>query len=196
MIARARIEHLGNPPIPFEIGYDPSRINPSHRYAVRAHILVDGKLFLTTGRRYPVFTAGQSKAAALLLRRAGASTPAGGSAEGSASQTATPGGTATASLENTYWKLTRLGETPIRMASQQQEPHFVLNSESRRVNGSGGCNRLMGSYKLNADQLTFSEMAGTMMTCLEGMETEKAFLPGCAEASEQVEDHGTATRVA
>jgi TPR repeat protein len=94
----------------------------------------------------------------------------------SGSQPATSGGDVTASLENTYWKLTRLGETPICMASQQQEPHFVLDSESRRVNGSGGCNRLMGSYKLNGDQLTFSQMAGTKMACLEGMETENAFL--------------------
>jgi len=176
VIARVRIEHPGNPPIPFEITYDPSRINPSHRYAVRARILVDEKPFFITGQHYSVFTAGQSHALALLLRRAGASTRAHGSSETSANQTSTSGGTATASLENTYWKLTRLGETTIRMASQKQEPHFVLNSESHRVNGSGGCNRLAGSYELHGDRLTFSQMAGTMMACLEGMETEKVFL--------------------
>src|SRR5438445_1441846 len=37
---------------------------------MRAHILVDGKLFFTTGRGYPIFTEGQSNAVALLLRRA------------------------------------------------------------------------------------------------------------------------------
>jgi heat shock protein HslJ len=42
--------------------------------------------------------------------------------------------------------------------------------------GSGGCNRLVGSYELNDEQLTFSQMAGSMMACLESMETEKAFL--------------------
>jgi len=78
VIARARIKHPGNPPITFEITYEPWRINPSHRYAMRAHILVDGKLFFTTGRGYPIFTEGQSNAVALLLRRAGASTSAGG----------------------------------------------------------------------------------------------------------------------
>jgi uncharacterized lipoprotein YbaY len=69
VIARARIEHPSNPPIPFEITYDPSRINPSHRYAVRARILVDGKLYFTTGKHYQVLTAGQSTDVALLLRR-------------------------------------------------------------------------------------------------------------------------------
>ena len=83
---------------------------------------------------------------------------------------------ATEPLENTYWKLTRLGDTAVTVASQQREPHFILNPKSRRAGGSGGCNRLTGSYELNGDRLTFGQMAGTMMACLEGMDTEKAFL--------------------
>ena len=79
-------------------------------------------------------------------------------------------------LENTYWKLTRLGDASVTGASQQQEPHFILDSESHRVSGSGGCNRLMGSYELNGDQLKFGQMAGSMMACAEGMDTETAFL--------------------
>jgi heat shock protein HslJ len=39
-----------------------------------------------------------------------------------------------------------------------------------------GCNRLTGSYKLDGDQLRFGEIAGTMMACLQGMDTEKQFL--------------------
>jgi copper homeostasis protein (lipoprotein) len=92
-----------------------------------------------------------------------------------------PGGTcgarfATEPLENTYWKLTRLGDTPVMVASRQREPHIILNPESRRVSGSGGCNRLVGSYELQGDQLVFSQIAGTMMACLEGSDTEQAFL--------------------
>lgn len=89
--------------------------------------------------------------------------------------------TATASLENTYWKLISLGEVPVTAVSQQ-EPLFVLNSETHRVSGSGGCNRLTGSYELKGDHLTFSQMATTMMTCAEGMDTEKAFLKALTEA--------------
>jgi putative lipoprotein len=110
VIARARIEHPGNPPIPFEITYEPSRISPSHRYAVRARIVVDDKLLFATDQHYPVLTEGQSNELALLLRRVGASTPEGESAKTSASQPATSGGNGTASLENTYWKVTRLDE--------------------------------------------------------------------------------------
>ena len=82
---------------------------------------------------------------------------------------------ATASLENTYWKLTQLRDSAISV-SPKNEPHLVLDSQTRRVSGSGGCNRLVGSYTLDGDHLTFGHTAGTMMACLEGMDTEKAFL--------------------
>ena len=369
VLGRARIERPSNPPIRFEITYDPSRINPSHRYAVRARILVGGEPFFITDRSYPVLTGGQGNEVALLLRRAGSSGPVGGGAGPLGSLPATfvgdlpcadcpgirhqlelfpdqafflrmtylgkgddasfddigswtiasdrrtlvlsggreaplkfaikdantlrqldlegreittslnddlrrtqdlqpleprllmrgmykyfadagrftecltrmhwpvaqeqdnaalesayakaqrqpgedmlvnlegrvamqpkmegegqqptlvverfmgiwPGETcgarfATAPLENTYWKLTRLGDAPVTVASQQREPHFILTPESRRVGGSGGCNRLTGSYELHGDQLAFGQMAGTMMACPEGNDTEQSFL--------------------
>ena len=80
------------------------------------------------------------------------------------------------SLENTYWKLISLGTEPVPVVSEQREHHFILKSENRRVSGSGGCNRLTGSYKLNGNQLKFGQMAGTMMACADLMDTEKAFL--------------------
>ena len=58
VIGRARVESPGNPPIPFEIPYDRSRIESRHRYAVRARILVDGKPFFASDRSYPVLTGG------------------------------------------------------------------------------------------------------------------------------------------
>jgi heat shock protein HslJ len=85
-------------------------------------------------------------------------------------------------LENTYWKLTQLGEAPVTAALAQKEPHFIPNSETRRVGGSGGCNTLMGNYELKGNHLTFSQMAGAMMACMEGMDTEKAFLKALTQA--------------
>jgi len=98
VIARARIEHPGNPPIPFEITNDPSPINPSYRYAVRARILVEGKPFFITGQHEPLFTASQRNEVALLMRRLGVGA-SGETAKTSASQPATFAGRATASLE-------------------------------------------------------------------------------------------------
>jgi putative lipoprotein len=166
VIGRVRLEGPGNPPIHFEIRYDTSRIDPTHRYAVRGRIVVGDKLFFATDQPYQVLTAGHANDVELLLRRV---------AGGENSSSPEP-------LENTYWKLTDLGNTRVQASSQQKEPNFILDSETRRVSGSGGCNRLTGSYELNEDHLKFSQMASTMMACPEGMETEKVFL----QALEQV----------
>lgn len=100
-------------------------------------------------------------------------------------ETETPVGTdrnSAASLENTDWKLTRLGKTAVTVAPLQREPHLLLNSETHRVSGSGGCNGLTGGYELNGKELSFSQMATTMMACPEGMDLERAFLNGLEKA--------------
>ena len=170
VIAKAAIEHPPNPSIPFDITYDPSRIDPKHSYTVRGRILVDGKLFFTTDQHYPVLTSGHGEEVSLLLKRVPAT--------GATAETATSpsNGAASSRLENTYWKLTQLGNTKITATSQQQAAHLILYSQTHRVSGSGGCNRVTGGYQLNGVQLTFSQMAGTMMACIAGMDTERAFL--------------------
>jgi uncharacterized lipoprotein YbaY/heat shock protein HslJ/uncharacterized lipoprotein NlpE involved in copper resistance len=89
---------------------------------------------------------------------------------------------ATANLEDTYWKLTRLGNDAVIVGEKQREPHFTLRPQDHRVGGSGGCNSLLGSYELEGDTLTFSKMATTQMACVEGEDTDKSFL----DALEQV----------
>jgi uncharacterized lipoprotein YbaY len=59
VIGRTQLENPGNPPIRFEIPYDPSRIDPRMSYAVRARITVDGKPFFITDQHYPVLTRGK-----------------------------------------------------------------------------------------------------------------------------------------
>ncbi len=83
---------------------------------------------------------------------------------------------AVAELEDTYWKLTRLGDRPVLLHPQQREPHLVLRSEGHRVSGFGGCNQLMSGYTVEGKSIAFSPMASTMMACAEGAETERAFI--------------------
>jgi copper homeostasis protein (lipoprotein) len=83
---------------------------------------------------------------------------------------------ATSNLQNTYWKLTALNGKPVFVVEQQREPSLVLHSENSRVAGSGGCNRLMGSYEVKGNEVHFGQLAGTMMACPAGMDTEKEFL--------------------
>ncbi len=144
-------------PVEFTIAYDPARIDARHRYVVRAGIRVDGRLMFTTDAAYPVLGIDGVRHVDLLLRRAAADT-------------------ATATLENTYWKLITLRGQPVEVAPRQREPHLVLHQADRRVAGSGGCNSLAAGYTLDGDRLVFSRGIGTLMACAAGMEQERAFL--------------------
>jgi putative lipoprotein len=195
VIGQARVETPTHPPIRFQIAYDPARIVASHRYAVRARILVGGKLVFITDRNYPVLTRGHGRKVALLLRRADTSARADSTAgrlrapptrvaerfvrDG---QGETCGASlSTESLEQTYWKLTHLGDAAVPVAPRQREAHLILDAKSGRVSGSTGCNRLMGGYELRGNTLAFGRIAATKMACVGGMDTEKAFMDALAQ---------------
>ena len=102
--------------------------------------------------------------------------PDGGIYEFEPSDTSSPSSSqASASPENTSWQLTRLGDKTVT-PDPQHGPNITLHSEQHRVTGSGGCNRITGSYTLDGDKLKFGQMASTMMACVSGMDTEHAFL--------------------
>ena len=79
-------------------------------------------------------------------------------------------------LEKTKWTLVRLGRTPVKGDDLHRAPEIALDPESHRASGSGGCNRLSGGYEIKGEQLTFGQMASTMMACPSGMEAEQKFL--------------------
>ena len=79
-------------------------------------------------------------------------------------------------LENTYWKLTRVGDMTVTADDGEREPHLVLNSATGRVSGAAVCNRLLGRYEATGARLTFSDVATTRMACPSGMEVERQFL--------------------
>ncbi|MCE8033237.1 MAG: META domain-containing protein [Halomonas sp.] len=92
------------------------------------------------------------------------------------------------SLVNTYWKLTQVGDVTPVAVDNQREAHFVLHTEENRVAGSTGCNRLAGNYRLESNALHFGPLITTRMACLQGGETERAFLAALeATATWQVE---------
>jgi heat shock protein HslJ len=52
--------------------------------------------------------------------------------------------------------------------------HLVF--QAGRLSGSDGCNRITGNYQLKGDAVTFGQMAGTRMACIDApAEVERAF---------------------
>ena len=76
-----------------------------------------------------------------------------------------------------YWKLVELEGKKVTMTKDQpREAHFILKTDENRIIGSGGCNLLNGTYKLeDGNRVSFSLIATTMMAC-ENMETEQSLL--------------------
>jgi heat shock protein HslJ len=79
-------------------------------------------------------------------------------------------------LQDTRWELIRLGDEPVVAANPGRPPHVILQSENRRLVGSGGCNHLFGEYETGGGDLTFGTVGSTKMACAEGMDTETRFL--------------------
>jgi putative lipoprotein len=167
-IGTAVMENPGNPPYHFSISYDPRRIVDTHSYVVRATIKIGDELAFTSDTPYPVITRGNGKDVNIVLKSAG----------GNAAVTSAGAGPSrgNAPLENTTWKVTRLGEKDVVSNENQRAPYIVLESSDHRVSGSGGCNRITGTYTVEKQTIHFGPIASTMMACPKGMDTEKDFM--------------------
>lgn len=63
-------------PVPFELKFDPGKIDPKHMYSVRASILVDGELRFVSDKAYPVLTRGNAAHVEVIVKPVTPSTPA------------------------------------------------------------------------------------------------------------------------
>ncbi|HSF88040.1 MAG TPA: META domain-containing protein [Saprospiraceae bacterium] len=70
-------------------------------------------------------------------------------------------------LLETYWKVVEInGQAVVNPPANQKEAHIILKKEGNRLQGSGGCNTLMGTYELmEGNRIRFSGVASTMMAC-------------------------------
>jgi heat shock protein HslJ len=79
-------------------------------------------------------------------------------------------------LERTDWQLTRLDGKAVIVNPDRPAPNLILNPGDHRVAGSGGCNRMNGTYQLDGQSLKFGALASTRMACAKGMDQEQSFL--------------------
>jgi heat shock protein HslJ len=103
----------------------------------------------------------------------------------------------TVTLAYTQWTLVELGGAPLAPMEGERPPHLVLDLEESRVTGSGGCNRLAGTFALSADALRFGPLATTRMACPEpAMAREQAFLAALDRVTSYELDERTLTLLA
>jgi len=149
-------------PLPFELRYDPSRIQPDRTYAVRATIRSTGRMIFTTDAAYHVITKGNPTQADLWLVRA---------ADGL--------GSGKSRLLGTSWRLEDLGGAGVldRVEATLEFP------DTGKVAGSGSCNRFFGSVDISGESIRFGSLGSTRKACEETvMNQEGEYLKALQDA--------------
>jgi heat shock protein HslJ len=67
-------------------------------------------------------------------------------------------------IEGPAWRLAQLGDEPIAPGSDAQ---VQFDRGSGRVSGSGGCNRISGTYTRAGSTLKIGQLASTRMACAD-----------------------------
>jgi putative lipoprotein len=165
VVGRVTRSPPGDPPLAFEVPVEPGAVDERHRYVVRASIARSGRLLFTTTSAPPVLTRGAGPNAGTLVL----------------SLIEDPRNPPDRMLINTYWKLTALRSAPAVAPGRQREAHVVLQADGQSIVGSGGCNRLTGTYRVEGEALTIETLATTEMACEEGMAQEERFLESLRE---------------
>lgn len=157
VLGSTTVQPAGQVPIRFSVEYPAAGIVAGHRYGVRARIEHQGRLLFISDTFNALPPPGGTLD--LMLVQARPAQP-------------------TATLENTYWKLLRLGDTEVTVAQDQREPHMILQAPddgTKRVAGFAGCNNMGGGYTLDGQSISFTQMVSTLRACPQGMDTEHAF---------------------
>jgi copper homeostasis protein (lipoprotein) len=85
------------------------------------------------------------------------------------------------SLGETTWTAVEVVGAPV---AGDGAPTLVFDLEESRIAGSGGLNRVMGSFSLSEDELRFGPLATTLMAGPEDtMQREREFLDALARVT-------------
>ena len=90
----------------------------------------------------------------------------------------------TATLLNTYWRLTEMNGEPVQTPAGVREAHIILTHEDQenRIKGFAGCNTIGGSFKQDGQKLTFAAFSTRMMCPPEQMKIEDFLLKALTAA--------------
>jgi putative lipoprotein len=76
-------------------------------------------------------------------------------------------------IEGPTWRLVRLGDQPVDSnADPQRGAQIQFDRSSGRVTGSGGCNRISGTFQRSGYDLRMGQLASTRMACTDPVRGE------------------------
>ena len=137
-------------PISFQISFKPVDINPAHTYRLRANITVNGTMTFTSTTAYPVITHGAPMQANIMLQKV---------------QAPSPEKSTRSKLHGTYWMLVELNGNPAVPGMGKTQPYIRLHREQGSLEGSSGCNGVVGTYIVEQNALRFTPSGATLLMC-------------------------------
>ncbi|MEO7923091.1 MAG: META domain-containing protein [Chitinophagaceae bacterium] len=76
---------------------------------------------------------------------------------------------------NQRWVLVEMKGVPVQQSGGRRDAFISFDVREKKITGNGGCNQLSGNYLLNKNEIRFSEVISTKMSC-EDIAFENTFL--------------------
>lgn len=76
---------------------------------------------------------------------------------------------------NQRWVLTELRGVPVQQSGSRRDAFIRFNVAEKKFSGNGGCNQINGIYNLDKNEITFTDVIATKMSCND-IEFENTFL--------------------
>src|SRR5688572_31455743 len=76
---------------------------------------------------------------------------------------------------NQNWVVVEMKGVPVQQSGGRRDAHITFDVVQKRFTGNGGCNQINGGYTLDKNEIHFTEVIATKMSCSD-IEFENTFL--------------------
>ncbi|HET6769783.1 MAG TPA: META domain-containing protein [Chitinophagaceae bacterium] len=76
---------------------------------------------------------------------------------------------------NQNWVVVELKGVPVQQSGGRRDAHINFDIVQKRFSGNGGCNQINGGYTLDKNEIHFTDVVATKMSCVD-IEFENTFL--------------------
>lgn len=80
-----------------------------------------------------------------------------------------------AGWERQQWVVVEMKGVPVQQSGGRRDAHIVFEVADKRFTGNGGCNQVNGNYNLDKNEIHFTDIISTKMSC-DDISFENAFL--------------------
>src|SRR5262245_12553021 len=70
-----------------------------------------------------------------------------------------------ATWSNQRWVLVEMKEVPVQQSGGRRDAYISFETTNKSFSGNGGCNQVNGKYTLTKNEIRFTDVASTKMSC-------------------------------